>query len=129
MSKTTDEIIVKLLRRLDSEEQANECLHADLECVQLEVTNMKTEKRMFLMDIEKLNSKIAEQEKEINSLRSKHTETYLNEQVVHTLVMFLTNMGANMMTTEGVIKLLNNNGFLNYHAVVNKIYEEEQSND
>lgn len=129
MSKTTDEIIVKLLRRVEAEEQANACLECDLEYAEQQVSDLKTEIRMYKTDIDILKETIKEREEEIKRLKTKYTETILNEQVIYSLVNFVTKYYGSLLTTEGVIKCMNDYGFLNYHAIVNKIYDGGEEND
>ena len=132
MSKTTDEIIAKLLRRVEAEEQANACLECDLEYAEQQVSDLKTEIRMFKVDIDTLKETIKEREEEIKRLKTKYTETILNKQVIFSLVNFVTKYYGSLLTVEGVegvIKCMNANGFLNYHAIVNKIYDGGEEND
>lgn len=129
MSKTTDEIIVKLLRRVEAEEQSNACLACDLEYAEQQVSDLKTEIRMYKVDIDALKETIKEREEEIKRLKTKYTETILNKQVIFSLVNFVKKYYGSSLTVETVINCMNANGFLNYHAIVNKIYDGGEEND
>lgn len=116
MSKTTDEIICKLLKRVEAEEQAKACLESDLMYASQE--NMELKRTIKELEYENTELKMLN-----TDLKCKQTTTKLNEQQTHDLLMYYASE-SETNNPKDMLDFLNQKGFISSHKVKDTIYEE-----
>lgn len=111
MCKISDEIILKLLNRLEAEELAKSSLERDMFELNQELKKVKESEKLLYSELEQLS-------KNHEKLKSESVLTKLNEQ---DCTLFIMMIGVDVSeTTESLINYLNRKGFLN----ANKIKKE-----